>query len=141
LLKNKMAEPVKTFSYIKTFDKESNAVYDIFFKNSDCAIIRKSAFETLCELNPQIKKNISVLATSVPLVLAFLAANASSDQEIMKVTIEEIQDFHLTAGGKNILHIFKANKWIKINDAELKNVEEIINENAAFRKKLNIKKK
>ena len=140
LVKNNLPEPSITFNRIKTFDRESNAVYDVFFKNSDCAIIRKSVYTTLCELNPQLKKSLSVFVTSVPMVLAFLAANALSDQELMKITVEEIKDFHLTPSGKNILNIFKAKKWIRISDQELKSVKEIINENEIFRNKLLSKK-
>ena len=136
LIKNNMPEPSNTFSRIKTFDKESNAVYDIFFKNSDCAIARENVYTTLCELNPQMAKSLTVFVISVPMVLAFLAANSLSDQELMRITVEEIKDFHLTPGGKNILNIFKANKWIRISNRELKSVEEIINENTLFRKKL-----
>ena len=140
LVKNNMPEPSITFSRIKTFDKESNAAYDIFFRNSDCTIIRKSVFTTLCELNPQIKKSLTVFITSVPMVSAFLAADASIDPTLTKILVEELQDFHLTPSGRNILNIFKANKWIRINEQDLKSVEEIINENETFRKKLHRKK-
>ncbi len=140
LIKNNMPEPSAMFKQIKSFDKESNAVYEVFFKNSDCCIIRKSVFTTLSELNPQIKNSLTIFATSVPMVVAFLAANSKSDPDLMKITMEEIHDFHLTRGGKNILNIFKANRCIKIGFKDLKSVEEIIIENDAFRKKLNIKK-
>ena len=135
LAKNNMPEPSATFSKLKTFTKESNATYDVFFQNSDCTIIRKNVYSTLCELNPQIKNKLTVFVTSVPMVLNFLAANSSSDPEIIKIMLEEMRDFNLVPGGRNILNIFKANKWIRISNNDLKSVEEIINENEAFRKK------
>ena len=140
LVKNNLPEPSITFSRIKTFDKESNAAYDLFFQNSDCSIIRKSVYNTLCELNPQMNKKLTVFITSVPMVLNFLAVNALSDPEVMKITLEEMRDFNLVPGGRNILNIFKANKWIRISDNDLKSAEEIINENEAFRKKSPSKK-
>ncbi len=134
LAKNKMNEAQTTFKTIKLFDKESNAIYDLFFKNSDCAIIRKSVFTMLCELNPQIKYSISEFAASKPMIVAFLVANKNSDQDLMKITTDEMQKFHLSHEGKNILKIFKAKTWMKLSDSELKSVEELLNENASFRK-------
>ena len=139
LLRNNLPEADKVFSQTKIFDKESNAVYEAFFNNADCTIIREKVFSTLSELNPQLKKTLSVLASSEPLVLNFVAANAKSDQKLLNTILEEISDFHLTPSGKNILNIFKAKKWIRVYEKDLASVKEILDENAAFKKKSSIK--
>ena len=135
LAKNGLQDADKVFSQIKVFDKESNAVYEVFFKNADCTVIREKVFTTLKELNPQLKNSLSVFASSAPMVLTFVVANANSDQELLKTILEEISDFHLTPSGKNILNIFKAKKWIRVRNEDLNSAEEILNENSAFIKK------
>lgn len=140
LMKNKMPDINETFKEIKIVEKESNAVYDVFFKNSDCTIIRKKVFSTLCELNPQLKNSLSITASSEPMVLILTAANSASDQELFSIILEEIKEFHLTLGGKNILNIFKAKRFIRVNENHLKSVKNILDENAAYRKVIGSKR-
>lgn len=139
LSKNNMPDINGTFEKVKTFDKESNAVYDVFFKNSDCSIVRKKVYSTLCELNPQIKNMLAIITSSEPMVLIFAAANAFSDQDLYNTLLEEIKDFHLTRGGKNMLNIFKSQKFIRVYESDLQSVKNILDENESFRKKLSSK--
>ena len=134
LINNNMPDADKVFSQIKIFDKESNSVYEVFFKKADCTIIREKVFTTLGELNPQLMNSLSIFASSKPMVLTFVAANAASDQKLLSTILEEISDFHLTASGKNILNIFKAKKWVRVYEKDLASVKQILDENAASRK-------
>jgi hypothetical protein len=58
------------FSNISTTDlkKESLAIYNVFFKKNDFCVVSRNAYETLIELNPQIKSKVKLLATSIPLI-------------------------------------------------------------------------
>ena len=138
LMKNNLPPIEKMFSQVKMFDKETNAVYDVFFGKSDCAIIRERVFQTLCELNPQMKKKVTVLSESPQMILAFMAVNYDSNRDLINLIMEEIRDFHLTPGGKNILNIYKAKRYLKINEKELDSVKEILTENDNYRKNLKL---
>jgi phosphonate transport system substrate-binding protein len=132
--KNKLGTVKKMFSQIKSTEKESNAIYDVFFKKADCAVVRKSVFDVIRELNPQIKNSISAFIYSPPVVLVFSAANDNSNKELMTTILDETRNLELTSSGKNILSIFKAKRFVKIDEADLKTGLDILNENNSFKK-------
>ncbi len=133
LMKNKMPEIKKTFGQVIISDKESSAVYNVFFNKADLAIVRKSVWDAVCDLNPQLNKSLTVFMVSPPMVLSFTVSNNKSDQEIIKIIIDEAALLHLTTGGKNILQIFKADRAVKISEKDLRYAKEILDENNAFR--------
>jgi ABC-type phosphate/phosphonate transport system substrate-binding protein len=140
LAKNKLSEINKTFRKVIFNDKESNAVYDVFFKKSDLAIVRKSVYDVLCGLNPQLKNLLAVFAVSKPMILSFTVSNNKSNPEIIKIVIDEARSLHITPGGKNILNIFKAKKTVKIDEADLKYSKEIMDENSLYRRQNSLPK-
>ncbi len=141
LAKNKLGPISKAFGQIKFTDKESNAIYNVFFKNSDLAVVRKSVFDAVCEFNPQIKNSVSVLASSPPMIIAFTAGNDNADQKIVSIIIQYTGDLQTTQSGKNILNIFKANKFIKIKKEDLKTALDILTENEYSKQQLTLKTK
>jgi ABC-type phosphate/phosphonate transport system substrate-binding protein len=119
-------EPKKTFKVIKTVNKESNAVYDVFFNHSDCAVVRKSVFNTICELNPQVKLMLKIIGSSKPIVLIISAANELSDQVLLKVYLEQALMSSNTANLGNILKIFKTRSFAKLTEENMKSAKEIV---------------
>lgn len=138
LSENNLVSPREIFKEIKICDKESNAVYSVFFKNADVAIARKSVFNTLCELNPQIRNSLKIIKSSPPIVLIITAANHNSDQELLKFVHEEAREMSNSIGGKNILRIFKGKSFVGITERELQSSKEIIDKNNEIIKKISV---
>jgi ABC-type phosphate/phosphonate transport system substrate-binding protein len=126
------------FSSVNYLDKETNAIYDIYFEKAECAVVRKSVFNILCELNPQLNKSIKILETSEPVISHMLAYRKGSDQYLIKSVVQESNELHLSKEGKLILEIFKSTMIEKITDIDLHSAKLITEEyNALIKKRKN----
>jgi phosphonate transport system substrate-binding protein len=61
------------FSSVSTDTKVSRVVLPVFFGQADACLTSKSGFDTMCELNPQVARELSAIATSPGMVMTFNA--------------------------------------------------------------------
>ena len=61
------------FGTVATDAKVSRVVLPVFFGQAEAGLASKQGFDTMCELNPQVSRDLRVLATSPPLVVMFYA--------------------------------------------------------------------
>jgi phosphonate transport system substrate-binding protein len=57
------------FASVTAESKISRVVLPVFFGQTDACLASKQGFDTMCELNPQVAKDLTVIAASVPLVV------------------------------------------------------------------------
>jgi ABC-type phosphate/phosphonate transport system substrate-binding protein len=128
LYRNKLKDIGNCFGDVKYIKNESNAVYNIFFDKTDCAIVRKSVFNTLVELNPQLKKSIAEVESSPEFISNILAYLKDSPHSRLSLIIEEASELHLAKEGKSILEIFKSSRVGTITENDLQNTKLIVDE-------------
>jgi ABC-type phosphate/phosphonate transport system substrate-binding protein len=128
LFSNKKPRKNIYFGKIKIEEKESNAMYSVFFKKADCAIVQKSTYNTLCALNPQFKQSIKIIDTSPDLLLSLSVYRKEANGEWIKLFFEAAKTVNLTTEGQNILKIFKSNKTVEISENDLKSTKQLIDE-------------
>ncbi len=114
------------FGKIKNEEKESNSVYQVFFKKADCAIVRKRLYSTMCALNPQLEKSIKIIQTSSDLVLSFAAYRKEADTTLVKLFFDVAKNAHTTQEGKNILNVFKSVRLIDLNAKDLESTLKMV---------------
>jgi len=61
------------FSSVATDTKASRVVLPVFFGQADACLTSKRGFDTMCELNPQVAKDLAAIATSPGMVVTFNA--------------------------------------------------------------------
>jgi phosphonate transport system substrate-binding protein len=61
------------FGSITQDGKAARVVLPVFFGQADACLTTKHSFETLCELNPQVGRDLAVIACSPEMVLLFYA--------------------------------------------------------------------
>ncbi len=61
------------FGSVTTDSKPSRVVLPVFFGQSDACLTTKRGFDTMCELNPQVARNLVTLASSPGMVVTFNA--------------------------------------------------------------------
>ena len=59
------------FGTIALETKVSRVVLPTFFGQTDACLTSQQGFETMCELNPQVGKDLVAVATSAPMVVTF----------------------------------------------------------------------
>ena len=68
LKESKLGDTETFFSDIKNGTTPSQVILSVFFGQSDVCMVKKSAFVTMSELNPQVGKSLKVIQTSVPFI-------------------------------------------------------------------------
>ena len=61
---------------VREVEKTSPAILAVLFGQADVALVRRQAFETMVELNPQLETDLEVVANSpdyLPTVTCFLS--------------------------------------------------------------------
>lgn len=126
LASQKSTEKESFFRKIDVVEKETNAIYSVFFKKGDCSIVLKRTFDVVSSLNPQIQKSLKILAASPDLVIGLAAFKKDTDSSRVKSYLEVAKDAHKTPQGSNILKIFKSKKLVEINDMDLISTKQLI---------------
>lgn len=93
--------------------KPSKSILQVFFRQSYAALITQSTFELACELNPQLKKGLKVLAVSPPLIPNLFFFRSTYQTKARKKIENAITKLHTTAGGRQVLSIFKSDRLEK----------------------------
>ncbi|MCX6170478.1 MAG: PhnD/SsuA/transferrin family substrate-binding protein [Ignavibacteriales bacterium] len=111
-------------------------ITSVFFKKLDAAIVVEDDYKTVVELNPQVGRELKILASSKPLLLAVVCytekEKKSKDFDLLKTTIYNL---HETYAGKNFLKIFKMKKLVPFKNEFLTNITELFNDYAAIQSK------
>jgi hypothetical protein len=90
--------------------KLSQVVLPVFFRKSDACVVTRRGFETMSELNPQVGKQLRVLAVSpelVPTAFAFRSDYASPFREQMLVEMGRLPD---SPAGQQILTLLQTDR-------------------------------
>lgn len=97
--------------------KATNVVLPVFFNKSDAAIVSKSAFNLLCELNPQLRKTLKIIKRSPAIVFGAVSFDGrNNDKERKKFIYDILIDLHKEAYGKQMLDIFMVDRLIPFKD-------------------------
>jgi ABC-type phosphate/phosphonate transport system substrate-binding protein len=127
--------PQKTKADIKSFfrkviyaDKQADAVYSVFFKKADCAIIQKNVFNTICLLNSQFKNSLKIIQTSPELLITVTASRKNCSEKVKELLNNIATNIFKTPSGRNIMNLFKQERLIEITDKELEGTKKLIDQ-------------
>lgn len=95
-------------------ENPSKAILQVFFHQADAALVIREAFDLACELNPQLREKLEVLAESPAFVVSFFIFPPGKDGERGTEKLENaILDLHTTPGGRQVLTVFKSSRMEK----------------------------
>jgi len=135
LLKMGRETAERFFGGVKQVVKTSQAVLPVFFGQADAALVRKSAFETMTELNPQLERALTALITSpqlLPVLVCFSAGGSAEDKRALLVGAVIL---HRHPRGKQILTLFQVDKMIPFNSEMLVPVVGLLREYEALKQR------
>lgn len=84
----------RAFSSVKVFTKKGHAALAVFFGQADFAIESRSAFETAVEMNPQLGRDLAVLARSPQLLPGLVCLNDAMGRELQRQYVENASRLH-----------------------------------------------
>ncbi len=86
----------------------SKAILQVFFRQAAGVVVSREAFELACELNPQLHKDLAVLAESPPLITSFFIFRPDWLGPSRQSFETAMLQLHTTAMGQQVLTIFKS---------------------------------
>lgn len=87
--------------------KVTAAILPVFFRQSDACLVDRLGFDTMCELNPQVGKQLRPLAVSPLLVPMLLCLRADYSPTIKPRILEALSRLHTSPAGQQLLTIFQ----------------------------------
>lgn len=107
-------------------DKPAKLVMDVFFQKVEACLVTSNVFALTCELNPQLRQKLQVIAISpelVPTVFFFRADYRSPLREELEPAILGLQQ---TPAGQQVLTVFQTERMTKNPVSSLQSVSELL---------------
>jgi ABC-type phosphate/phosphonate transport system substrate-binding protein len=121
------------FLVTEVVEKAPQAALPVFFGKADACIIRKQAWETMGELNPQMIRELKALAHSPRLLFRLMCFRRDSDPGLHQALLDATQKMHIEIEGQQMLAIFRIDRAVRFELAHLKGLQELVAEHARLR--------
>jgi phosphonate transport system substrate-binding protein len=128
LLSNGWSRMDGFFKEVRKLPKLSPTVLQVFFHQADACVVAKSGFNTLCELNPQLRSKLKILFFSPPLAPALLCFRKDFDSPEKDKIMAAFERLHETLAGQQVLTIFQSEKLVPISQDQLADTETFLRE-------------
>lgn len=121
--------PASEFCQIKEYSNVSHAVLPVFFRRTDACVVNRSGFQTMCELNPQLRQHLKILASSPGVVPHGLAFRRGYTSKIRDLLIDEngLDRLLTSTPGQQILTLFQISGFESRPVSCLKGSMEMVN--------------
>jgi phosphonate transport system substrate-binding protein len=119
LHRHRLPGSARFFADVRQAPKPALAILPVFFRQAGAALVTRSGFETASELNPQLARELKVLARSpevIPMVGAFRASALSGAAELYR---QETLGVGASRAGRQFLNLFQADAVREIRNADL----------------------
>ncbi len=126
LLEKNLPEAPCFFSKIKKMNSFQKAVLSVFFKQCDVCITYVDLFNTMSELNPQIKNKLRIIASSPPLLPMVSFYTKECDEAAKEITFDQVRNLSGTSYGRQIMAIFKSEEIVRLKDSDLDSLRETL---------------
>ena len=98
------------FSQKLKAEKLTKVVLPVFFHQQDACIVTRRGFDTMCELNPQVRAQLRVLATSPALVPAVGFIRLTYVSPLREAMLAALKGLEKTAAGTQVLTLFQSDQ-------------------------------
>jgi phosphonate transport system substrate-binding protein len=132
----KLMDAKQFFASVKATRKPSQTILPVFFRQADGCVVTRASFNTMAELNPQLLKEIRVIAVSPPFVTAIGCLRKDYYEKYNSLLTEHLVNLHEDPQGKQILTLFGKGRLVLFKSPYLASVEALVKEHDAFRLKL-----
>lgn len=127
LRERKLGKKEAHFSSIEYFEKALPSILPVFFGKAEACVVTKSLFETVTELNPQLKKALIPIEISQPISIGIIAIRESISNPELKEDIKKaFINMHKHANGRQYLHIFRSQRIGEFKEEHLSSTYDIL---------------
>lgn len=133
LLKSGLGPADAFWSKVVPAGKLTRVAYPVFFKQADACIVTAEGYLTLCELNPQIGRQLKIIARSPPLVAAPFCFSAAASTGYRERVLSNIPYLNTVTGGRQALALFQTSELVTRPIGDLDETFRLIEEHQQLR--------
>lgn len=124
------------FSKLARARGPSQAILSVFFGQSDACLTTRQAFRIATELNPQVGKEVFVLAQSPEAAGGVIVFRPDLAEEDKKRLSDVLASLHLDAEGRQLLGLFRMSRLLPFKSEYLESVEGLRKEHEILSRRL-----
>jgi ABC-type phosphate/phosphonate transport system substrate-binding protein len=106
--------------------KPSQAVIAVFFRQFDAAVVRRGTFETCKAVNPQLGRELAIIAESKSLVGEITCLPATIGPRMKQAIDAAAASLHETTVGRQMATLFQIDRVIPFKPTYLTGLEELL---------------
>jgi len=91
---------------LTTTDNPSKAILQVYFRQTQAALVTMETFKLACELNPQLRKELKMLSVSPPFIPSFFMFRPTYRSQARQHLEAALTALETTAGGRQLLTVF-----------------------------------
>jgi len=110
----------------------SKVILPVFFNQAAACITNEHSYRVMCDMNPQIKQNLRVLASSPKLLLGFLCATERLSKQHYSIILDHLINLERYPKSSIFFLIYHFDKLALYKPEHLKETEELYQEFEQF---------
>jgi ABC-type phosphate/phosphonate transport system substrate-binding protein len=117
------------FGSLTQTDRAVNGLMKVMLGKADACLVKEGAFETMREINPQVGRQLHVLARSAEYPNTAMACRVEYPGEL-KARVQDyvVNRLHLSPRGRQILMLFRIDAIASIDDGAYDQIRELLRE-------------
>lgn len=119
LVEHRLGSASTVLRQLKPCSKPALATLPVFFKQLDACIITRTSFDTLCELNPRLKSDLRIVATSPRLLPVLSGFRRGIDARLKTSITQAMTTIGSTTAGRQLLTLFQTDNLAFCEDDTL----------------------
>jgi len=111
---------------LETRPKLAHVVLPVFFRQADACLVTLRGYHTMCDLNPQLARQLRSLAVSPKLVTTFMAFHKDCPPETKRRFLAAVADLPKTIAGRQVLMLFGGTRLVQADVSVLRASFEVL---------------
>ena len=111
---------------LKFVTKPSLAVLPVFFGQMDACVITRESFAIVTEMNPQVGRQLRILAVSPVVVPAITCFRRNIDPMVRAEVLNTLDTLHANVSGQQVLTIFQSERVEAHDDSALESTRRLL---------------
>jgi ABC-type phosphate/phosphonate transport system substrate-binding protein len=118
------------FSSIKDSRTAAKAIMPVFFRQADACLVTRQVLDLTAELNPQINRDLTVIARKGNLSQGIISVDRRLSEETKEKLRQAFLTLHQTPEGEQLLMLFKVRKLVPFAPGNMKGTEALYAEHS-----------
>lgn len=135
VMKEGKGNPATFFRQVKEAAKVSQAIMGVFFRQADGAIVTRAGLDASRLLNPQLDRQLVVLAESHNLSDGITCFPATASEKTRRTMANAVTQLSNSTTGRQLFTIFQTSGTIPFRPAFLEGIEDLLREQRRLKAK------